>query len=332
MKLGILGAGRIAVTMSETIRKLNESGNHTVELYAVAARDLDRAQAFAAANGVEKAFGSYESMLSDPELDLVYIATPHSHHHRHIKLCADFGKNILCEKAFTVTARQADDAIRYARAKGVLVTEAIWPRYQPMRRMIQEALDSGVIGTPTMMAANLCYAITEKERLVRPELAGGALLDVGVYALNFAEMIFGRADGIQGSCVKYETGVDMIDSITLTWKDGRSAILNAAIHCVSDRCGVIYGTKGFMVVENVNNPQNYRVYNDQYELVKQVDCPPQLTGYEYEVLEAARCVEEGLLECPSMPHDETIHMMEVMDALRAQMSVRYPCEGLDDEA
>lgn len=329
MNLGILGAGRIAVTMAETVRKLNESGNHEVKLYAVAARDLDRAQRFAADNGVEKAFGSYEAMLSDPTLDFVYIATPHSHHYQHIKLCADHGKHILCEKAFTVTARQADDAIRYAKAKGVLVTEAIWTRYQPMRQTIHEVLASGMIGEPKMLTANLCYAITDKERMVLPELAGGALLDVGIYALNFAEMVFGHADGLQGSCTKNENGVDMSDSMTLTWNDGRVAVLNAAATCVSDRYGIIYGTKGYMVVENINNPQGLKVYNDRYELVQSMDCPAQLTGYEYEVLETARCISEGLLECPSMPHSETIHMMEVMDALRAQMAVRYPCEGLN---
>ena len=329
MNLGILGAGRIAVLMANTIRKMNQSGDDTVQLYAIASRELDRAKAFAAEHGVQKAFGSYEQMLSDPDLDFVYIATPHSHHYQQIKMCADYGKHVLCEKAFTVTARQADDALRHAREKGVLVTEAIWTRYQPMRQMIQEALDAGVIGEPRMLAANLCYNTTYKERMVLPELAGGALLDVGIYALNFAEMVFGPADGLQGSCTKNENGVDMTDSITLSWNDGRTAILNAAGNCVSDRLGIIYGTTGYMVVENINNPQGFRVYNDAYELVQQQRCPKQLTGYEYEVLETARCIREGKLECPSMPHSETIHMMEVMDALRAQMAVRYPCEGLD---
>ena len=329
MNLGILGAGRIALLMADTIRKLNDSGNHTVKLYAVAARDLDRAQAFAAANGVERAFGSYEEMLRDPELDFVYIATPHSHHYRHIKLCADHGKHVLCEKAFTVNARQAQDALAYARARGVLVTEAIWTRYQPMRQKIADALASGIIGTPKMLAANLCYAVTDKARIVQPELAGGALLDVGVYALNFAEMVFGPAQGVQGSCVKHENVVDLTDSMTLTWQDGKMAVLNAGCDCVSDRQGIVYGTRGFLVVENINNPQGYKVYNDQYELLEQVDCPPQLTGYEYEVLETARCISQGLLECPSMPHSETVHMMEVMDHLRSQMGIVYPCEGLD---
>lgn len=329
MNLGILGAGRIAVLMADTIRKLNDSGDHTVKLYAVAARDLGRAQTFAMENGVERAFGSYEEMLRDPELDFVYIATPHSHHYQQIKLCADHGKHVLCEKAFTVNARQAQDALAYARARGVLVTEAIWTRYQPMRRKIDEVLASGIIGVPAMLTANLCYAITDRERVVRPELAGGALLDVGIYALNFAEMVFGRADGVQGSCTKHETGVDLTDSITLTWKDGRTAVLNAAAACISDRQGIVYGTRGFLVVENINNPQGYRVYDDQYRLVAQAACPPQLTGYEYEVLETARCISQGLPECPSMPHSETIHMMEVMDHLRAQMGIVYPCEGLE---
>ena len=329
MKLGILGAGNIAGVMAKTIRELNANGHPEVELYAVAARDLDRARTFAAANGVQKAFGSYEEMLSDPQLDLVYIATPHSHHYHHIKLCADHGKHILCEKAFTVSARQAEDAIRYARAKGVLVTEAIWTRYQPMRRIIRETLDSGIIGTPQLLTADLGYFITGNRRIVDPELAGGALLDVGVYTLNFAEMVFGHPDAVHGLCTKNDAGVDLTDSITLSWADGRVANLTAVANCVSDRNGVTYGTKGFLVVDNINNPQGIKVYDDGYRLIQSVDCPPQLTGYEYEVLETVDAIRKGLLECPSMPHRETVHVMELMDHLRAQMGIRYPCEEID---
>lgn len=329
MKLGILGAGNIARVMAKTVRLLNENGHPEVELYAVGARDKDRAAAFAAENGVQKAFGSYEEMLSDPALELVYIATPHSHHYHHIKLCADFGKHILCEKSFTVNARQAQDAIRYARSKGVLVTEAIWTRYQPMRRLIQETLDSGLIGEPRLLTANLGYFITGNHRIVVPELAGGALLDVGVYTLNFAEMVFGRPDAVQGLCTKNENGVDLTDSITLTWQDGRVANLTAAANAVSDRYGVIYGTKGYMMVENINNPQGLRVYDGENWLIHSLSCPPQLTGYEYEVLETVDCIRKGLTECPSMLHAETVHMMEQMDHLRAQMGIRYPCEETD---
>lgn len=328
MNIGILGAGSIARTMAKTIAKMNQAGNGEPKLYGVASRDLSRAEQFARDFSVEKAFGSYEEMLSDKELELVYIATPHSHHYRHMKLCADYGKHILCEKAFTVTAEQAQTIFAYGKEKGVLITEAIWTRYQPMARIIRQELEQGAIGEPKMLTANLCYEISGKERIIKPELAGGALLDVGIYAINFAEMVFGHAGRIQGSCVKSATGVDMADSITMTWKDGRMAVLNAGANCVSDRCGVIYGTKGFMVVENINNPQGLKIYDDRYQLLKEVLCPPQLTGYEYEVMETMECISRGMGECPSMPHEETVHILQIMDGLREQMGVKFPCEGV----
>lgn len=328
MNMGILGAGKIAETMAQTVAKMQAAGDNRVCLYAVASRDLCRAEKFAKDFSVQKAFGSYEEMLEDKALDLVYIATPHSHHYQQMKLCADYGKHILCEKAFTVTAKQAEAVFAYGKEKGVLITEAIWTRYQPMRRLIRQELEAGTIGEPKMLTANLCYEMTGKERIISPALAGGALLDVGVYAINFAEMAFGHAHGIQGSCVKSSTGVDFADSMTLTWEDGRMAVLNAAATCVSDRTGVIYGTDGFMVVDNINNPQGFKIYDGQYSLVKQISCPKQLTGYEYEVMETAECISQGMLECPSMPHKETVHILEIMDRLREQMGVHYPCEGL----
>lgn len=329
MKLGILGAGFIAHVMADTVLRMQAAGHGEVELYAVAAREEDRARDFARQYGMPCAFGSYEAMLQDPAVDFVYIATPHSHHYRHIRLCVDHGKPVLCEKAFTVNARQADDVLRRARARGVLVTEAIWTRYQPMRRMLDEVLQSGVIGRPQLLTANLGYAMTQNRRIVDPALAGGALLDVGVYALNFAEMVFGRADGVQGLCTKHETGVDLTDSITLTWADGRAAHLTAAANAVTDRYGAVYGTDGYLLVENINNPQKITVFDGHNRPVREIACPPQLTGYEYELLETVRCLEQGLVECPSMPHAETVHMMEVMDHLRAQMGIVYPCEAVD---
>lgn len=329
MKLGILGAGFIAHVMADTVQRMQAAGHGEVELYAVAAREEDRARDFARQYGMPRAFGSYEAMLQDPAVDFVYIATPHSHHYRHIKLCVDHGKPVLCEKAFTVNARQADDVLRRARARGVLVTEAIWTRYQPMRRMLDEVLQSGVIGRPQLLTANLGYAMTQNRRIVDPALAGGALLDVGVYALNFAEMVFGRADGVQGLCTKHETGVDLTDSITLTWADGRAAHLTAAANAVTDRYGAVYGTDGYLLVENINNPQKITVFDGHNRPVRELPCPSQLTGYEYELLETVRCLEQGLAECPSMPHAETVHMMEVMDHLRAQMGIVYPCEAVD---
>lgn len=326
IRFAILGAGSIAVTMARTIRQMCESGNQEVSLYAVAARDKKRAEAFAQAYGVERSYGSYEEMLCDDKVQLVYVATPHSHHYDHVMMCLEHGKHVLCEKAFAVNAQQAREMLRCARDKGLLLTEAIWTRYQPMREIIAQTVHSGVIGEPKMLTANLGYEITGKERIVEPDLAGGALLDVGIYPLNFAEMIFGPGAHIHASCVKSEKGVDLNDSMTLTWADGKMAVLNAGANCVSDRMGVVYGTKGYVVVENINNPQSISVYDAKYQLMQRQECPRQLTGYEYEVMETVSCILDGKLECPSMPHQETIHMMEMMDEARRQMGIRYPFE------
>ncbi len=326
VRIGILGAGAIAGTMADTIRRMNAAGNNSVSLYAVASRNQEKAEAFAKKEGVEKAFGSYEAMLADDALDLVYIATPHSHHYEHIKLCLEHGKHVLCEKAFTVNAAQAREVCTLAEQKGLLLTEAIWTRYQPMRTMISELLASGIVGEARMLTANLGYAITGKERIILPELAGGALLDVGVYTLNFADMVFGQPDSVQAVCQKSDLGVDLQDSYTLLYKDGRMAVLCAGTTGISDRYGIIHCTKGFVQVENINNPQKISVYDSSYRLIKELPCPAQLTGYEYEVQEAADAITAGRTECASMPHADTVRIMELMDSIRAQFGLRYPCE------
>lgn len=326
IRFAILGAGNIAGQMAHTINQMNQAGNREVCLYAVAARVLDKAEQFAHTYEVEKAYGSYEEMLQDPKVDLVYVATPHSHHYTHVMMCLEHDKHVLCEKAFAVNALQAKEMLQHAKEKGLLLTEAIWTRYQPMREIISRIVRSGAIGTPQMLTANLGYEIMGKERIVEPALAGGALLDVGVYPLNFAEMVFGVGAQVQAVCTKSEKGVDIHDSMTLTWPDGKMAVLNASADCISDRMGVVYGTKGFVVVENINNPQAISVYDSKYRLVERTECPPQLTGYEYEVMEAVSCIQLGQLECPSMPHRDTLRMMELMDEARRQMGIVYPFE------
>ena len=187
LKVGILGAGGIACAMAKTISQMPSAC-----CFAVASRDLEKARKFAEKWGIKKAYGSYEEMLSDPGVDLVYVATPHSHHYPHVRLCLEHGKHVLCEKAFTVNAAQARELFRIAKDKRLLLTEAMWTRYLPMRGTINEVLRSGIVGKPWLLTANLGYMISDVERLKEPSLAGGALLDVGVYPLNFAAMVFGN--------------------------------------------------------------------------------------------------------------------------------------------
>jgi len=328
MRIAILGAGVIARTMCATVRGMAAQGR-PVELYAVASRDLDRAEAFARDEDVHRAYGSYEEMVQDDAVDLVYIATPHSHHAEQMKLCINHGRAVLCEKMFTPNLQQAEEVLALAREKKVYVADALWPRYMPSREIINQLLAEDVIGAPSMLYSNLCYSIEHKARITDPALAGGALLDVGIYPLNFASMVFGDDIVRINSTVELmETGVDRTETVTIKYRDGRMSQLMASTAFNSDRRCVVYGTKGFMIVDNVNNPHRIEIYDrDERRIPKRiVGVPPQITGYEYEVEACLRDLEEGNLEPKEMPHAQTLMMLRQTDALRAMWRVKYPFE------
>lgn len=320
--MGFIGAGGIAREMAKTIIKMD-----CVKPKAVGARDDGRAQRFAAEFGFEKAYGSYDEMLRDPEVELVYVATPHSHHFDHAKRCLENGKHVLCEKAFTANVKQAEALIELARDKGLLLAEAIWTRYMPLSVTLSKLLAEGVIGTVSALTANLGYMISTVERIREPSLAGGALLDLGVYPLNFALMALGTdIERIVSAAIKTETGVDAQNSFTLCYRDGKMAILNSSTLTQTDRRGIIYGDKGSIIVDNINNPDQLRIIgnNDQEKAV--YERPPHISGYEYEVEAAVRAIREGAVECAEMPHAEILRVMQIMDSLRAEWGVRYPFE------
>ena len=327
-RIGILGAGAIARTMANTLRLMAYRGDD-VCLYAVASRDQRKAEDFARREGAQVAYGSYELLASDPQVDLVYIATPHSHHAEHIELCLNAGRNVLCEKAFTANARQAERVLALAKEKKLLLAEAIWTRYQPARKQLQDLIAGDAIGEVCGVKGELSYPLMDKERIVRPELAGGALLDVGIYPLTFASMVLG--DDIvktSSSTMLMETGVDTTDSITLWYRGGAVAQILTSAAFQGENTGLVYGTKGFLRIDNINNPSVIEVWNGRHSEhpARIVDVEPKLTGYEYEGLACKKAVETGALECPEMPHSEILTMMEQMDALRAQWGVRYPFE------
>ena len=211
MKIGILGAGGIAVQMAKTV-----AGMKDVENYAVAARSFERAQAFAEKYGFSKAYGSYEEMLADPQVDLVYIATPHSHHAEHAKLCLNAGKPVLVEKAFSYNAATTGEVLNLAKEKNLFCGEAMWIRFMPMYRLMAEYIQKGAIGRVNNITCSLGYSLLKEERLTKPELAGGALLDLGVYPLNLISMIYGSEPPMIGStCAKLDTGVDAQEALQM---------------------------------------------------------------------------------------------------------------------
>ena len=325
MNMAILGAGGIAEMMAKTIVPLQD-----VESYAIGSRDIAKARAFAEKHGFQKAYGSYEEMLSDPVIDLVYIAVPHSHHHMWTIEALKAGKHVLCEKAFAVNEKQTREMIELSEKTGLLLAEAIWTRYMPSRKLITEIVERGDIGRVRTISANLGYKIDMNERMVKPELAGGCLLDLTVYTLNFASMVWGDdIRRISASCVMTDTGVDGQDTVMLEYQDDRMASLFTTMYTLTNRMGLICGTEGYIEVQNINNPEQIRVYSPDRngpELRVCIDVPAQITGYEYEVLACKKAIEEGKIECPEMPHSQTIQIMCQMDQIRKQFGIVYPGE------
>lgn len=321
-KVGIIGAGWIAEKMAEALAPLEDYC-----VYAIASRSIGKATEFAGRWNIPKAYGSYEDMVKDKDVDLVYIATPHSHHFPHAMLALNAGKPVLVEKAFTANAAEAEELIETARSKGLFITEAIWTRYMPLSHKVKEIMESGIIGKPRVITATLCYMMEFKERILRPDLCGGALLDLGVYALNFARMYFGT-DIVRtvSNCHMGPTGIDLQECISLSYADGKMANLQAGTLCLNDRQGIINGTEGYIRVDNINCPEVVEVYRN-YELVERYVKPEDMVnGYEYQVIEARRCIEAGLPESPMMPHQETLDIMKQMDGLRKEWGVVYPMD------
>ena len=321
LRVGIIGAGWIAEKAAITLNGLSQC-----DCYAIASRTLEKAEAFATQWQMQKAYGSYTELINDPDVDLVYVATPHSHHYDVTKEALLAGKPCLVEKAFMANYRQAKEIIDLARARKVFLAEAIWTRYQPVVRMMRELIASR-IGTPRLVTATLGYSMGEKPRIMRADLCGGALLDLGVYALNFVRMFF-DADivSIESQCVKSKTGMDLTNAISLILSDGVLCNLQTSAACVGDNIGVVAGTDGNLIIDNINNPQKITVNGPDRTFIETIHVPQQITGYEYQFLACREALIEGLLEPREMPHEETLYIMQLMDDLRRKWGVRYPMD------
>lgn len=322
MRVGIIGTGWIAEKAAITLNGLSDC-----EAYAVGSRKKETAEAFAAKWNIKKAYGTYAELMADANVDLVYVGTPHSHHYDVTRAAIEAGKPCLVEKAFMANARQAKDIIHLAHERGVFLAEAIWTRYQPAVGIIRQLVADGRIGEPHLITATLGYSMGNKLRIMQPDLCGGALLDLGVYALNFVRMFTDSdIDTIDGYCVKSETGMDMTNAITIVLKNGILANVQSSAQCVGDNIGVIAGTEGNLIIDNINNPQTITVNGPDRTYVETIRVPQQITGYEYQFLACRNALAEGLLEPREMPHAEMLYIMQLMDSLREKWGVRYPMD------
>ena len=322
LRVGIIGTGWIAEKAAITL-----AGLTMCEAYAVGSRSQEKADEFARKWDVKKAYGSYAELMADPNVDLVYVGTPHSHHYDVTREALLAGKPCLVEKAFMANRRQAQEIIDLAHERKVFLAEAIWTRYQPVVNMVRELIAAGRIGTPRLLTATLGYSMGEKPRIMRADLCGGALLDLGVYALNFVRMFF-PADivSIDSQCVKSTTGMDLTNAITLVLADGMLCNLQSSAACVGDNIGVIAGTEGNLIIDNINNPQTITVNGPDRTYIETIRVPKQITGYEYQFVACRQALIDELLEPREMPHEETLYIMELMDGLRQKWGVRYPMD------
>ena len=322
LRVGIIGAGWIAEKAATTLNGLADC-----ECYAIASRSLEKAETFCKKWKMIKAYGSYSELIADPDVDLMYVATPHSHHYDVTREALLADKPCLVEKAFMANYRQAKEIVDLAHERKVFLAEAIWTRYQPVLNMVRELIDNDLIGTPRLVTATLGYSMGDKPRIMRADLCGGALLDLGVYALNFVRMFFpSEIVSMESQCVKSDTGMDITNAISLVLADGVLCNLQSSASCVGDNIGVIAGTDGNIIIDNINNPQKITVNGPDRTFVETLYVPKQITGYEYQFQACHKALIEGLLEPVEMPHTETLYIMQLMDSLRKKWGVRYPMD------
>lgn len=318
LKVGFIGAGNIAETLAESFLQYKDK----FELYAVSSKSDDKLNKFKNKYGFKKTYNSYEELVQDKEIDLVYISTLIKDHYKHIKLCLENNKNVLCEKAFTFNHKEAKELVEIARRKNLFLAEAIWTRYMPSRGLILNLISNDVIGKVYYIEANLGYEIKDKERIKYPKFGGGAMLDVGVYPLNFIDMFaLSKVKSIHVTSKLNKEGVDETDIVNMEYENGLLAQFFTTINQATSREGFIYGEKGFIKVTNINNPEKIEIYlredktKNYATLVSSINIKEDFNGYEYQLLETYNSITSSKKENPSMILDETLKIMSIVDEI-----------------
>lgn len=323
VKWGIIGPGRIARNFAKGLKYLDDA-----ELVAVGSTSIERAEAFANEFNIKKAYGSYEEFLNDPEIDIVYISTTNQLHKDCALICIKAGKAVLCEKPFTVNAKDAEQVISYARHSKVFLMEAMWTRYLPAIVKLRELLSENIIGEITQVRADFCFRGQNNDghRLLNLKLGGGALLDVGVYVISFATMILGENPSsiVSIPCIG-QTGVDEQFAAILGYDGEKVACLTGAIKTDVPQDAYIYGTEGFIHIPGFWHSKSLILHVSGKQEQK-YEFPFEGPGYNYEAAEAMKCIRAGKLESEIMPLDETLAIVNIMDSMRKQWNLKYPFE------
>jgi predicted dehydrogenase len=310
VKLGILGPGKIARVVADAL-----SHEPSIELYAVGSTSYERAIEFKEHYHMKKAYGSYIELVKDEDVELIYIATPHAFHYEHMKLCLTNGKHIVCEKAFTLSTKDAIEIFKLAEEKHLFITEAMVPAYLPSTKVIDELLAQQVIGDIIEVYACFGVNLMHVDRVVKKELGGGAMYDIGIYPLFFFLNHFGFDSAIQDKQVEYQNNVDIYARVTLLNKNKIKGVIETRIDQNIGIYGIIKGTKGSIYIENIARPEFIVVKDNNNQIIKRFDSLRNTSGYEYEFRGATEAIIHNQIQTLSMPHFHSIKLLQLIEEI-----------------
>jgi dihydrodiol dehydrogenase / D-xylose 1-dehydrogenase (NADP) len=320
---GIIGCGNIAHQFATSLAIMPD-----VKLLGVASRSEEKARHFAHQYQSDHWFGAYTDLVKMPELDAVYIATTHNYHFENSMLCIDHGKGVLCEKPLTVNAREAEKLTQYAHSKKVFLMEAFWTRFLPSTRKLTELLDRKVIGDVKMIKADFGYnfPFDPESRVYNPVLAGGALLDVGIYPINLAQYVYkSDPEEIVSSSILSSTGIDEQSAYLFKYEGSRMALLYSAVNVETRNDAWIYGSEGIIHMPKFYAASKIHISKSTGEK-ETLDLPYESTGYSYEAAEVIQCMRSGKLESDIMPHRDSLKILKIMDKMRQSWGLDYPAD------
>ena len=337
IRWGILGTGYIANQFAEGLSSLDD-----VQLVAVGSRKQTSAETFGEKWRVPHRHDSYEALANDPDVDVIYVSTPHPFHHENTLLCLNSGKHVLVEKPFAMNARQTQEMLDLARKRGLFLMEAMWTRYLPAMVQVRKWISDGEIGDVRLIRAHFSFMapFDPKSRLFAPELGGGALLDAGIYPISFAHMILGTPHTISSTISPGKTGTDDCSSYMFGYDGGKTALLSSGVQLAIPVEADVFGTKGYIKVHEpwlrprvitlakppASGSDSKLIY-DGILFDKQTVYPPTRgNGYNYEAAEVGQCIRTGRSESTIMPLEETLAIMKILDTIRAQWKLTYPDE------
>ncbi|XPF94667.1 Gfo/Idh/MocA family protein [Colwellia sp. RE-S-Sl-9] len=321
VKWGIIGCGNIANQFAKSLAKIN-SGT----LCAVASNTPNKAKTFAKQYGTDKYYSNYDDLVNDKNIDAIYIATPHNFHYENTKLCIAHNKHVLCEKPITINAKQLLKLTELAKAKNVFLMEAVWTRFLPAIEKLQSLITEGIIGEIDTLKAH--FSITgnfaPSHRLMNKDLAGGALLDLGIYPITFAHLVFGKhPEKIKSSAVIGETGIDESSFYLFEYKNGQRAVLSSSMKDHSPTEAIICGSKGYIRVPHFLGAREIHIHLPEQN-TRVINFPrSEDENFVYEIEHANKCISANLTQSPTLPLSDSLAIIQTMDTLREQWGLVY---------